>query len=107
MMVDYLIGEDFDLQRTAWNDFETVDGLDEFEQDVAINIHFKMRQLMQDTSGAKTDREKIRAVVYRVASEYSILDEIKTVQVSRIFDGESKYRVEITYITSEAFSETF
>jgi hypothetical protein len=106
-MVDYSLDGNFELERTEWNDFETVDGLEEFEQDLAVSIHFRMKELLSGAVGSSSIKGKIRSQVYRVAQLYEVIEQISSVTVTRELAGENSYRVEVTYRTEQPFSEVF
>jgi len=105
-MVDYKLDSNFELERTPWKDFETVDGLEEFEQNVAVSIHFRMRNLLEEPTG-NTTKEKIRAQAYRVAEQYDAISQIERIEVQRVLGEKNGYQLTVTYLTGEQFSEVF
>lgn len=106
-MVDYAIDETFNLDRSEWDDFRTVDGLEEFEQDIAIQIHFRMQELLSTVAGSNTIKEKIRAEIYRIAQNHEVIDRIRGVEINKTRNTEGRYSVVVSYISDEPFSEVF
>lgn len=105
-MVDYSINGDFELQFTPWDDFVTVEGLEEFEQDIVIQIHDKQRELFNQRH-RKSTPNKIRLQIIRIAKEFDVIDEIIEININKIAGESASYEVEVIYNTGDTFSEQF
>lgn len=103
-MVDYSINEDFDLHYTEWDDFKTVDGLEEFQQDVVIRLHEQQRRLFS-SGNRETTKQKIRLTVKRVAKQFDVINSIKRISVRRVVGESASYEVIVNYNTGDTFSE--
>lgn len=103
-MVDYSIDEDFDLHFNEWDDFAVVDGIDEFEQDVVVTLHYEMRNIINSPSS--TARQKIRHAVNRTAKEYNVIENIASIEITNPIDSPDTFAVNIIYETGGQFQET-
>lgn len=104
-MVDYSINDKFDIHFNEWKDFATVDGLEEFEQDVVIQLHDNERDILGARSNSDVAKQKIELAVTRVARQFGVIDSIAELNVSEVRDETASYQVEVTYLTGETFSE--
>lgn len=104
-MVDYSIDENFDIHFNEWDDFVVVDGLAEFEEDVVVQLHDNLEEVLANPGGRNTAREKIRLQVSRIAKQFGVIDSIKNISVERITDARSSFQVTVTYQTGDAFTE--
>jgi len=104
-MVDYSINKEFDIHLTKWGDFVTVDGREEFEQDIVIQLHDKFDEVLGFRGSRDSTKHKIKLAVTRIAEEFDQIDSIKNIDVVRSRDASSTYQVEVTYDTGDTFSE--
>jgi len=104
-MVDYSIDGSFDIHFTEWDDFVTVDGLAEFEQDVVIQLHENLEVAQSHRGSQKTAKDKIRLQVSRVAKQFGVIDAIKNISVEKIRGTAGSYAVEVTYQTGDTFRD--
>jgi flavin-binding protein dodecin len=111
-MVDYSINGQKDLHFTEYDKFVTVDGREEFQQNVVIALQAAQADLIGQTSD-DTITEKIQLAVSRVAKAMDNLDSIRQVNVSKPGDTvlgkrqpAGKITVEIVYTSGAVFQET-
>lgn len=104
-MVDYSINEDFDLELTDWGDIRTVDGFEEFQQDVVKRLHERERELLATRGNSQTQQERIALEVTRVARDFDVVDDIEELAVARIRGESASYRVQVTFKTGDSFIE--
>jgi hypothetical protein len=105
-MVDYSINNEFDIRLDDHNTPETVDGKDEFEEDVVIRLYNDFRAVIEGYSTSENITEKIQLVVRRLAAESGVIDSIERILVSRAVDRPETVIVEIMYSSGETFEET-
>lgn len=105
-MTDYSIDNNFDLHFNDVNDFVTVDGRREFEQDLVVRLHFDLADLLGTDLRSTNTEKKITLLATRVAKEYDQLDSLEEVSVNRSVDQPNTLDVQITYSSGEIFEET-
>lgn len=105
-MVDYAVDGSFDLYFSDLNDFETIEGKEEFHQRVIIDIHYKLAELTGSTKGMKNIREKIQLQVSRTAAKFEQIDDIKNVIITELSNASDTVSVEIVYDAGDSFQET-
>lgn len=105
-MVDYKLDDSFDFQINEWNDFDTVEGLSEFEQNVVVTLHDEQDDIIQRGFG-NTARQKIRLAVTRTAKQFDEIDNIAQLEISRVTDARKAFAVNIIYDTGDSFSRSF
>lgn len=105
-MVDYSINSDFDVHFNEWNDFATVDGLKEFEQDVVITLHDEMSDIIQ-YGFTQTAKQKIKLAVNRTADKYNVINTIQRVEIREPIGKPETFEVKIDYTTGDTFAELF
>ena len=102
-MVDYSVDEDFDLHFNDVQDFATVSGREEFEQDLIIFLNDELQDLLGTYKSVSTIEEKITLRAVRIAKQFDIVDSIKEINVSRPLDGTNDLEVQITYNSGEKY----
>ena len=105
-MVDYSIDSDFNLHFNEWDDFVVVDGLEEFEQDVVIQLHENLSDVLNYRGTTQTAREKIVLEVTRIAKQFGVIESVEDIDVRKVRGEQGSYEVRVIYKTSrDAFSE--
>lgn len=105
-MTDYSIDSNFDLHFNDVNDFVTVDGRREFEQDLVVRLHFDLADLLGTDLRSTNTEKKINLLATRVAKEYDQLDKLEDVSANRSVDQPNTLDVQITYSSGEIFEES-
>lgn len=106
-MVDYSIDSSFDLRLGKTNNTPlTVEGKEEFEEDVVIRLYDDFRDVIEGYTTSENVTEKIQLVIRRLASETNIINSIERISVSRAIDRPETVIIEIGYSTGESFEET-
>lgn len=105
-MVDYALNGNFDVYFNEWNDLKTVDGKEEFEQDVVVTLHDEMDDIIQ-YGFTDTARQKIKLAINRTAESYGVIDSIRDVVITKSIDKPYTFEVEIVYSVGDTFTETF
>ena len=102
-MTDLALNSDFDVFLDHRNDVETVDGKEEFEQDVSIQLTDKF---YDDTGEYDIGilEQKIKYQVNLVAQQNEFLDNVDKIDVERSLDNPNKLNVVIRYSSSDSFS---
>lgn len=103
-MVDYKLDGGFDIIKSDYGSFQEVDGLEEFEQDLVVDIHYELIEIL--ASGEKdTLKDKITLMATRQARERNLLDSVHQITVSET-DTADTVDVEISYKSGRIFEET-
>lgn len=105
-MVDYSLNEDFDIHFNDWDDFVVVEGLKEFEDDLATTLHDEMGEVIK-FGFTNTAREKINLAVTRTARQNDVIDNIEQVTITETIDKPETFEVSIVYSVGESFTESF
>lgn len=105
-MVDYSVNGTFDLHRTDQNDFAVVDGREEFEQDLIIQIHDRFSDIIGGKKNSDTIKEKVSLLANRLAKEFGVIDEVQQIRVNELPDKPETVSLEIFYVSGENFEET-
>lgn len=105
-MVDYSIDDSFDLHFNDRDNFEEVDGKEEFEQDLVIRIHDEFREIIEGYNSSENITEKVQLFVKRIASEHEVIDSIEQLVITRPVETPGTVNVEIGYSTGRTFEET-
>lgn len=101
-MTDLALDSNFDVFLDDRKNIATVDGRDEFEQSVVVQLTEYMYNIPGSTDIA-TQNEKIRLQVGRVARNNDILDSIEKIVIERVPNEPGSIRVELVYSSSAAF----
>jgi hypothetical protein len=104
--MDYKLDEDFDIEFTDWGDFKTVDGREEFEQQLHVRLHDNQRRILGDKSSSETTKEKIRQIVARVAKQEGVIERVASLNISDLSSASQSINVELAYDTGETFTES-
>ena len=102
-MNDLGLTESFEVSLDHRNDLQTVDGREEFEQSIAVQL----TDYMYDLSGEydlNILKQKIRYQVNLVAQNHDMLDSIESISVEKSTDELGKLETTIRYTSSESFS---
>jgi hypothetical protein len=104
-MVDYSVDGDFDLHFNDFQDFATVSGREEFEQDLIIYLNDELQDLLGTYKSVSTIEEKITLRAVRIAKQFDIVDRIKNVEVNKPLDATNDLEVVINYKSGEKYRE--
>jgi hypothetical protein len=102
-MSDLSLDSSFDVFLDDRNDVATVDGVEEFEQSVAVMLTDYMYSMTGDTD-FETLKEKIRLQTGRVARNHDKIDSVDRIVVERHPDEPSTLLVELIYNSNNNFS---
>jgi hypothetical protein len=105
-MVDYSIDNTFDLFKTEYNDIAEVDGIEEFEQDLIVQLNYRLQDYIGGYKNSDTLEEKITLIATRLAREYDFLDSINRINATELPERRETIAVEIVYESSRNFTET-
>jgi hypothetical protein len=104
--MDYSINNEFDIRLGENNSPQTVDGRQEFEEDVVIRLYNDFQDVIQGYSSSENVTEKIQLAIRRLAAESEIIDSVKRILVRRAVDRPETVIVKIDYSSGESFEET-
>jgi hypothetical protein len=103
-MVDYAYDDTFDIYTNSRGDWETVDGFEEFEQDVITELRGLLDQISGSTESDQSIHAKAKLAVHRVADRF---DEIETVEfVNTEMRADNVFEVAVRYNSGETFTDT-
>jgi hypothetical protein len=105
-MVDYSIDSSYDIRLGENQTFATVDGIEEFEEDLIIAIDFRFSGLIGEYKNIDTATQKLRLLIRRLAESSDIIDQIQRIVISEPKDKPETFTVEIFYISDRTFEET-
>jgi hypothetical protein len=105
-MVDYYLNESFEIEDDQHGGYKLVDGKEEFQQKVIVELTEREREIMRN-GFTKTTKEKIQLAVQRTAQNFNLVNEIRNINISRPVDKRSTFEVEVTFVTGGNFQETF
>lgn len=103
-MVDYSIDGDFDHHKPEWKELATVDGYEEFRQDLVIEIHRRQRKILDSTGNTQTKKARIRLAVTRAASKFGVIDDIDEININRTRGTSGRFEVEVRYEIGDSFT---
>jgi len=101
-MTDLALDSTFDIFLDDRNEVATVEGVEAFEQSVAVQLTEFMYNIPGD-GDFQTLKEKIRLQVSRVARNHDMLDNIEKVVVRRHPDKAGTVAVELIYTSNDNF----
>lgn len=104
-MVDYSVDSTFDLHFTKHNDFEVVEGLQEFEENLVIELWDRFEEATGLAQNLDSTKEKIRLLINRVAAEFEVIDRIQDIRITEPLDKPETLSVEVIYMTGTRFEE--
>lgn len=104
-MVDYSVDSSYDLHFDEQNNFVIVDGIEEFEEDLTIEIDYRFADLIGEQKNLETVSEKIRLLVRRLAQDYDVIDFIRRIVIYEPEDKPESISLEIFYNSGDSFEE--
>lgn len=105
-MVDYSVNSNYDLHFNENGEFETVDGLAEFEENLMIKIDYNFATLIGEYKNLDTASQKIRLMVTRLAKDFDVIDQIKRIVITEPEDKPETLSIDVFYTTGDTFEET-
>jgi hypothetical protein len=102
-MVDYSIDGSFDIKKDDYGGLVEVSELEEFEQELIVDVHYKLVDIVQSSQG--TIEEKITLMATRLARQKDVIDQVTEISVSKPKTSDT-VAVEISYTTGRTFEET-
>jgi len=105
-MVDYAVNEDFDIFFEENRDLAVVDGLEEFEDDLLIQLHYQLGKEIGNVKRRDTLQQKVELLATRLAKENDLLSEIEPVAVTEPPNAVDTLAVELVYSAADNFQET-
>lgn len=100
MTFDLRLNSNFDLVIDDRNDLATVEGRDQFEQEVVIYVTEYMYGVI-GTTGEDTMRERLRLQVNRVADDHDLINRVADVKVTPSAEKANTFEVRIIYDQDE------
>lgn len=100
-MQDLALNSDFSVYLNGRNDLATVDGVEAFEQSVAMMLTDFMYNSIPGRTQRDSIKERLRLEVNRVASEHDFVDEISSISISEKVAANGTYTVDVQYISDE------
>ena len=105
-MVDYSVGENFDIFKTEYNDIAEVDGLEEFEEDLVVKLDDLLDEYTGGYKNSGTLEEKVVLIATRLARESDILDSVARINATDLPEQKETLAIEIIYESAQNFNET-
>ncbi|WP_372611601.1 hypothetical protein [Halomonas sp.] len=104
--MDYSLNSDMDIHFTEWGDFVTVEGIEEFQQALTVQLHDQQRILFGSTANDATLELRVKQIVTRLANQYSVIDSIDHLKVTRTNTASDTVKIIIGFNTGDSFEET-
>jgi hypothetical protein len=104
-MVDYSIDDSFDLHFNEVNDFETVAGREEFEQDLLIECDAQFGDIIGGLRTSQNIEQKIELLATRIAKKFDVIQSISRIDVRQIPERADAISLNIIYTSGESFEE--
>lgn len=105
-MVDYAIDSTFDIFRTEYDNISEVDGLEEFEQDLIVELDTQIQEYTGGYKNTNTLEQKVVLLATRLARQHDILDSVVNISANPVPNRPETLAVEIEYESSQTFDET-
>lgn len=105
-MTEYSVDGSFDIHFGDTNSFEEISGKEEFQQYLAIDLHFRFRELIGNNRSVDNIAKKIRLATTRIAREYGEVESLAEVTVEEPTNTPNSLDVRIIYESGDVFEET-
>lgn len=105
-MVDYSVDETFDLYLTETNSIAEVDGRDEFEENLVVELDYQLSDGIGNIKNRDTFEERAQLLATRIAEDFDVIESIRRLNVSELTKTSETLSLEIIYISGERFDET-
>lgn len=105
-MVDYSVDDSFDIHFEDEESIAEVDGREEFEEDIIIQLDSRLGELTGGYKDRSTIEEKVELLASRAAREFDLIDRINRIVAYEPIDKPETISLEIEYISGATFEES-